>query len=307
MTDGSLKLIDTARISLSYTEMTSTLPWHHSVTAFCQWTILSGSYDALRSSVCSIRAKEILRRTSFRIVPEGCRGVKAAALLNIFADGIYGKSPKPGGTAATPMSRGLWRKSAVWAAALGAALSGAGCASSGAVPHPFPMPKRDAPIGVSRPAAPDPEVGEPIAEAPLSDPVPVERPVSGLSRGRSLVDAALTFRGVPYRNGGSDPDGFDCSGFTRYVFGRFGIALPRETRQQYGEGQAVDAEDLAPGDLLFFATVARGPSHVAIAIDRDRFVHAPSSTGVVRVERLSSTYWNRRYIGARRVKGLDRN
>src|SRR5215472_6897873 len=53
MTDGSLKLNETARISRSYTEMISTFPWHQSVTAFCQWTILRGSYDALRSSVCS--------------------------------------------------------------------------------------------------------------------------------------------------------------------------------------------------------------------------------------------------------------
>src|SRR5437870_3848587 len=59
MTDGSLKLNETARISLSYTEMTSTLPWHQSVTAFCQWTTLSGSYDAFSRSVCSMR----LRRT----------------------------------------------------------------------------------------------------------------------------------------------------------------------------------------------------------------------------------------------------
>src|SRR5256885_8338269 len=53
MTDGSLKLIETARISRSYTEITSTLPWHQSVTAFCQLTIFSGSYDAFRRSVCS--------------------------------------------------------------------------------------------------------------------------------------------------------------------------------------------------------------------------------------------------------------
>src|SRR5438445_1857428 len=56
ITDGSLKLNDTARISRSYTEMTSTLPWHHSVMAFCQWTILRGSYDALRRSVCSMES-----------------------------------------------------------------------------------------------------------------------------------------------------------------------------------------------------------------------------------------------------------
>ena len=171
------------------------------------------------------------------------------------------------------------------------------------------MPKREAPAGVPRPAVPDPSVEEAPAEEPppLPEPSLRERPAPRLSRGNSLVDAALAFRGVPYRNGGAEPDGFDCSGFTQYVFGQFGIALPRDTRQQYGEGKAVDAEDLAPGDLLFFTTVARGPSHVAIAIDRDRFVHAPSSTGVVRVERLSSSYWNRRYLGARRVKGLDRN
>src|ERR1700680_4199073 len=54
MTDGSLRLKETARISLSYTEMTSTFPWHHSVTAFCQWTIFRGSYDALRRRVCSM-------------------------------------------------------------------------------------------------------------------------------------------------------------------------------------------------------------------------------------------------------------
>ena len=54
MTDGSLKLKETARISRSYTAMTSTFPWHQSVIAFCQWTILSGSYDAFRRSVCSM-------------------------------------------------------------------------------------------------------------------------------------------------------------------------------------------------------------------------------------------------------------
>src|SRR5215203_886093 len=100
MTDGSLKLIETARISLSYTEMTSTLPWHQRVTAFCQWTILRGSYDALRSSVCSIGAKLTLRRTSIGIVPEGCRGVKALALLTIIPNGVYGRSSRPAGVVA---------------------------------------------------------------------------------------------------------------------------------------------------------------------------------------------------------------
>jgi cell wall-associated NlpC family hydrolase len=59
--------------------------------------------------------------------------------------------------------------------------------------------------------------------------------------------------------------------------------------------------DLAPGDLLFFTTSAPGASHVGIAINREEFVHAPTTTGVVRVEQLNAAYWSRRYIGARRV------
>ena len=117
----------------------------------------------------------------------------------------------------------------------------------------------------------------------------------------ALVGTALSLRGTPYRNGGSDPNGFDCSGFTQYVFARYGIALPRDVREQYRQGQDIEARDLSPGDLVFFATTDPGVSHVAIVIGSDQFVHAPSSTGVVRVERLRSSYWSQRFIGARRV------
>ena len=106
---------------------------------------------------------------------------------------------------------------------------------------------------------------------------------------------------MPYRNGGSDPRGFDCSGFTQYVFAKYGVALPREARDQFQQGKSVKDAELAAGDLLFFTTVAPGPTHVGIAIGGDQFVHAPSSTGVVRVEHLSSSYWAGRYLGARRI------
>jgi len=118
--------------------------------------------------------------------------------------------------------------------------------------------------------------------------------------GYALVGTALSFRGVPYRNGGSDPQGFDCSGFTQYVFAQYGVALPREVREQFEKGRALTPDEVAPGDLIFFSTVAPGPTHVGIAIGGDAFVHAPSSTGVVRVERLGSSYWAPRYVGARR-------
>ncbi len=159
------------------------------------------------------------------------------------------------------------------------ALLSAGCASSGAIPRPFPAPRGEAPAGASPGRVPSP---------------------MGALDGKVLSSTALSLRGAPYRNGGSTPDGFDCSGFIQYVFGLNGLAVPRATREQFRIGRSIDRGHLAPGDLVFFSTVAPGASHVGIAIGNDEFVHAPSSRGVVRVERLSADYWRRRYIGARR-------
>jgi cell wall-associated NlpC family hydrolase len=117
-----------------------------------------------------------------------------------------------------------------------------------------------------------------------------------------VVETALAFRGTPYRNGGSDPRGFDCSGFTQYVFARFGVRLPRETRGQFAAGAAVAAGAQRPGDLVFFTTTGPGATHVGILIGRSTFVHAPSSRGVVRVESMTLPYWSRRVVGIRRVE-----
>ena len=111
----------------------------------------------------------------------------------------------------------------------------------------------------------------------------------------------MDFLGVPYRNGGSDPSGFDCSGLVQWVFARHGTMLPRETKDQYRVGRGVDLRDVQPGDLIFFETVSRGASHVGIVIGEGRFIHAPNSNGVVRVEPYTANYWIRRYVGARRV------
>jgi cell wall-associated NlpC family hydrolase len=158
------------------------------------------------------------------------------------------------------------------------------CASTGAVPRPFPLPGTapapGAPMSPSTPSAPD--------------------ALRGFD-GYALVGTALSFRGVPYRNGGTDPNGFDCSGFTQYVFARYGVTLPREVREQFKQGKSVSVRDVLPGDLIFFSTTDPGPSHVGIAVGAEEFVHAPSSTGVVRVERMGSSYWAPRYLGARRV------
>jgi cell wall-associated NlpC family hydrolase len=119
--------------------------------------------------------------------------------------------------------------------------------------------------------------------------------------GYGVAGTALSLRGVPYRNGGSDPAGFDCSGFVTYVFAQNGVKVPRTVSEQFHAGRQVADPQLEPGDLVFFTTVAPGASHVGIAIGGDEFVHAPSSTGEVRVERMSASYWATRFVGARRV------
>ena len=76
--------------------------------------------------------------------------------------------------------------------------------------------------------------------------------------------------------------------FTRYVFGQHGVPLPRRAQDQYHTGSSVaSAADVRRGDLVFFTTIAPGPSHVGLALDNDRFIHAPSERGEVRIESLS--------------------
>lgn len=174
------------------------------------------------------------------------------------------------------------------------ALSAAGCASTGAVPRPFPTP------GVQgRQPAPAPPTD------PVADPVPPTEPAAPAGAlafgGEAIAGTALALRGVPYRNGGSDPAGFDCSGFVSYVFGQHGVPVPRTVIEQYHAGSDVAGGELRAGDLVFFDTNGSGVSHVGIAIGGNAFVHAPSSSGEVRVERLVASYWSKRYLGARRL------
>ena len=146
---------------------------------------------------------------------------------------------------------------------------------------------------VPRQAVSPPEVTPPEAIAPKATSI-------GHVDDYALVGTALELRGVPYKNGGTDRRGFDCSGFTQYVFAQHGLFLPRAVRDQYRAGVPITLDQVEPGDLIFFATTDSTASHVAIAVGADEFVHAPSSTGVVRVERLSSSYWARRVLGGRR-------
>ncbi|AMD46961.1 C40 family peptidase [Bordetella holmesii] len=117
-----------------------------------------------------------------------------------------------------------------------------------------------------------------------------------------IVQAGLDKIGTPYSWGGDDPvDGFDCSGLALFVFRETaGIDLPRTSRAQRQAGDNVNRRQLRPGDLVFFATSRRGvTSHVGIYIGQNQFVHAPSRGAKVRVDKLSNSYWSKRYVGAR--------
>ncbi|CAJ1317204.1 C40 family peptidase [Paenibacillus sp. PK4536] len=112
-----------------------------------------------------------------------------------------------------------------------------------------------------------------------------------------VIDGAI---GTPYRIGGTSFSGFDCSGFTQYVFGKMNIDLPRQSSSQYQVGEPVSKSDLIAGDLLFFNTTGAGVSHVAVYVGNGNFAHASTSKGV-RIDSLSMDYYQNRYVGAKRV------
>lgn len=123
---------------------------------------------------------------------------------------------------------------------------------------------------------------------------------AGLNRDRVLLDV-VSFLGVPYAHGGMSKEGMDCSGFTTYVYQNAAHrSLPRTVDGQYESGEGVEKDSLQFGDLVFFNTTGESPSHVGIYIEDDLFAHAGVTSGVT-LSSLESTYYARRYVGARRV------
>lgn len=124
-----------------------------------------------------------------------------------------------------------------------------------------------------------------------------------------LVVSAFNFLGVIYRRGGtSAEEGFDCSGFVRYIFqNSVGLILPRSANEQAHASGVVPIaqEDLKPGDLVFFNTMRRAFSHVGIYIGEGKFIHSPRTGSAVRVEDMSKDYWVQRFNGARRVTAVQ--
>lgn len=126
---------------------------------------------------------------------------------------------------------------------------------------------------------------------------------SGLavSRNRtSLVEYSKNFLGTPYASGGASPAGFDCSGFTYYVYQQHGVTLPRTSSAQAGVGVSVSRNELIPGDLVFFDTYG-GISHVGIYVGGNSFIHSTVPGDVVKISSLDSSYYSSRYVTARRI------
>ena len=168
-----------------------------------------------------------------------------------------------------------------------------GCASGNlAVPKPFPevSPRPESRLESS------PEPQDEIIER-------IQNPTDSPSW--RVTETALALRGTPYRHGGNDLRGFDCSGFVQYVYGQHGFQLPRTVSSLYQRGIHVDRGPLTAGDLIFFSTVTAGASHVGIALGNGDFIHAPNSEGHVRIENLRSNYWGKRYVGARRINSVQ--
>jgi len=121
-----------------------------------------------------------------------------------------------------------------------------------------------------------------------------------------MVLSAMNFLGVPYRLGGNTAEqGFDCSGFTRYVFeNSLGLVLPRRADQQAKNAGLLNIkrEELKPGDLVFFNTMRRAFSHVGIYVGEGKFIHAPRTGAEVRIEDMRQAYWSKRFNGARRAE-----
>lgn len=124
-----------------------------------------------------------------------------------------------------------------------------------------------------------------------------------------MISYAKKFLGTRYVRGGKSPKGFDCSGFTSYVFKQFGYSLSTSSSAQYGQGEKLEREEISAGDLLFFTgrnSKSGRVGHVGIAISNDpetgeiTFIHAAISGGI-RIDRISAPYYKARYLGARRV------
>ena len=161
-------------------------------------------------------------------------------------------------------------------------------------------------------AARGPTPGTAELRSPAVQPLSPAANTTAPAAAGDLVMAAMTFLDRPYQAGGQSAEtGFDCSGFTRHVFGQaLGIELPRSAQEQAQAPMlrpVASRDALQAGDLVFFNTQHRSFSHVGIYLGDGRFIHAPRSGAQIRTERIAAAYWSSRYSGARRAVAVAAN
>lgn len=116
-----------------------------------------------------------------------------------------------------------------------------------------------------------------------------------------VVHTAFSQLGLSYQMGGVTPrQGFDCSGFTNWVYSMVGVNLPRTSREQFTRGIAINKADLQPGDLVFFRN-GRSIGHVGVYVNNNCFIHSPNKNSEIKISNLSSPGWAKTYAGARRI------
>lgn len=151
------------------------------------------------------------------------------------------------------------------------------------------LPSRD--LVAEALTAGDEQEPEAVAEGGVSD----EQGADGLQR------VVRTFLAIPYRFGAESRKSTDCSGFVQQVFSEFDVKMPRTAREQYRVGTKVARQELQTGDLLFFRTYARYPSHVGIYLGNGKMIHASRHHRKVVISDIDHNYFRKRYLGAKRV------
>ena len=123
------------------------------------------------------------------------------------------------------------------------------------------------------------------------------------SKGQEIADYALQFLGYRYVYGGASPSGFDCSGFTSYVYKQFGYSLNRSASDQLDNGTPVSRGELQPGDLVIFkkGNSSKRATHVGLYIGNNQFIHASTSKVGVIISRMSDAYYTTGFVGGRRI------
>jgi cell wall-associated NlpC family hydrolase len=145
-----------------------------------------------------------------------------------------------------------------------------------------------------------PSAPAPVSAARTPSGAPESVAPAVVDRATLLVANATAMLGQPYRYGGAQPGGFDCSGLVAYAAARAGIYVPRTAQEQLHAGVPVRRSELRAGDLVFMHLQGK-ELHVGIAVDAQRFVHAPANGGHVRIDSLDRAPYSSGFLGARRI------